>query len=449
MGVLQHSIFEVGEIRLQGHDIEFCYALRGGPDADLTFCETLSLPYQLPAPNGDDDNVKILLSGIQLALGVSYYKTCVPENIVLPSPLPREEAHFWNTLYGEGMGEFWYSNSLDPRGRINFPESDAQSLPLAQTHKHSEKALVLVGGGKDSAVAAEIVKAAGVSAAAFSVGTSNWQQRSADAMGLKYLIAKRRIDPKLFELNAKGAYNGHVPISACIAFIAELVAYLGGYSDIVVANEGSANEGNTQWCGIDINHQWSKSLKFERAFQHWIAFKADGLPNYFSLLRTMGELEIAALFAKKPQHFSEFASCNANFKVQGRTTSRWCGVCPKCVFVQLAMKPFLGAAAMQDIFSGENFLENQNNRTILRDLLGAGEHKPFECVGSQAECQAAMAVLHSRGDLSDELSAWFKQYFPEQVNQAALLWQQALAPSVEHAMPAQWLERVDAYRRSA
>jgi len=59
------------------------------------------------------------------------------------------------------------------------------------------------------------------------------------------LVMKRAIDPKLFEMNNAGYYNGHVPISGIIAFVLVTVAYLYDYNFIVMSNEKSANEGNT------------------------------------------------------------------------------------------------------------------------------------------------------------------------------------------------------------
>ena len=81
---------------------------------------------------------------------------------------------------------------------------------------------------------------------------------------------KRTIDPLLFEMNQQGYYNGHVPISGIIAFVLTTAAYLYNYSYIVMSNERSADEGNTEMDGVIINHQWSKSFEFEEAFSQYL-----------------------------------------------------------------------------------------------------------------------------------------------------------------------------------
>jgi 7-cyano-7-deazaguanine synthase in queuosine biosynthesis len=444
----QRFVFEAYEV--DGHCLRFRYALCHGSGSDIRFVESITLPESLPAPDVTDALTQRLLQGIHLALGVSYFKAAVPQHIDHP-PLTVEEASFWQTLYGEGMGEFWYSNQLDPRGRVFFtatPEKTLAPLPLPKPER--ERVLVMVGGGKDSAVAAEIVKAAGVEAVAFSMGTSVWQQRSAAAMGLESLVVHRKIDAALFELNSQGAYNGHIPISACIAFVSALVAVLGGYSAMIVANERSANEGNTQWNGFDINHQWSKSLRFERAFQQWLLAQTQAAPQYFSVLRTMGELEIARHFARHSHYLQAFASCNANFRVApgGEEAAHWCGHCPKCVFVQLVLKPFLDDKAMQQAFGVDDFISAPENREIVAGLLGHEAIKPFECVGAKDECIAAMAKLVSEERVSPSLQQWFQTHFADSLSNAEALWQEAMATGADHAMPSNWQERLDAFQRN-
>ena len=50
------------------------------------------------------------------------------------------------------------------------------------------------------------------------------------------------MDPKLFEMNEQGYYNGHVPISGIIAFVLVTASYLYDYRYIVMSNEKSADE---------------------------------------------------------------------------------------------------------------------------------------------------------------------------------------------------------------
>ena len=69
------------------------------------------------------------------------------------------------------------------------------------------------------------------------------------------------------------------------------------FSDAVLSNERSANAGNTEKDGRIVNHQWSKSLEFEKAFQQLTAPVIKDF-RYFSLLRPLSELAIAKLFSR-------------------------------------------------------------------------------------------------------------------------------------------------------
>jgi hypothetical protein len=417
--------------------------LTDGEDPDVAFEERLVLPEAVPVPDPADPGVAALLDGMHRAFGVSYFKAAVPAR-VRARPLPEDDARFWDTLYTLGLGEFYYRNDLDPRGRVCFPRGS--SLPSARQREPThERVLLLAGGGKDSAVAREVVRHAGVSADALSLGTAPWITRSVEAMGLRHLVIRRDVDPTLFELNERGAWNGHVPISACIAFVASLVAYVGGYAAVIVANERSADEPNLVWNGIPVNHQWSKSLDFERAFQAWCARRWSGDPVYFSILRPLSEVRIAAAFARHAQYFAHFTSCNANFRYRAHAVPpRWCGRCPKCVFVQLALAPQLDDGTLDHVFGGQ-FFADPANRQILEALVGMTGFKPFECVGTATESRAALARLATQGRLAESVRPWYLQHVAPSVDDPAAEWRRATAVGGPHCIPPTWEARLRAY----
>jgi len=109
---------------------------------------------------------------------------------------------------------------------------------------------------------------------------------------------RRTIDPKLFELNNDGALNGHVPISAILAFLGVTSAILRGKQNVILSNENSANEPTLEFNGVPVNHQYSKSLEFETDFQSYVHTHISSDVNYFSFLRPLSELKIAELFCK-------------------------------------------------------------------------------------------------------------------------------------------------------
>ncbi len=429
--------------------------MSGGPDPDRRFCEVLHLPAGLPAPDPDDPGTQALIRACLLSFGVSYYKAALPPAILAPG-LEAAQAPFWDLLYGEGLGEFYFRNGLAIPASPGFAaaasgrQTGPAQAPVTSDLGVRRPTLVLIGGGKDSGLVAEVVRASGMPAAALSLGDSPWMARSADAAGLTLHRIRRRIDPLLLELNAQGAWNGHVPISACIAAVAMLVARAGGFGDVLVGNERGADDANLVWQGRAVNHQWSKSSRFEQAFQAWCASEVGPWPRYASLLRPLGEVRIAREFARCTRQHGNFTSCNRNFRLDPASRpERWCGECAKCVFVALILTPHLDEAAALAIF-GQDILAHPGNRGHLEALLGIADVKPWDCVGTPRECWLSLLALAREARLPDTLA----DLLP--LAPAALrgdgftrAWQEELAPGPAPALSPAWRARLDAYLGAA
>ncbi|MCX6721480.1 MAG: UDP-N-acetylmuramoyl-L-alanine--D-glutamate ligase, partial [Candidatus Staskawiczbacteria bacterium] len=222
---------------------------------------------------------------------------------------------------------------------------------------------------------------------------------------IEVLKIRRHIDEKLLDKLA-GYYQGHIPISGIYAFLGILSCALYNFSYFVVSNEFSSNFGNTRYKGKVINHQWSKSYEFETLFQKHVENSISPDLFYFSLMRPFYEIRIAELFVNYKEYFPFFSSCNANFKIDQDNADRkqWCGKCPKCIFAFLLFSPFLSKEALIGIF-GQNYFQNVDNLVTIRDILGFGKIKPFDCVGTFDEAKAAfyMAREKFRDDVAGEM----------------------------------------------
>lgn len=219
--------------------------------------------------------------------------------------------------------------------------------------------------------------------------------------GLPCITIKRKLPRKLFEMNEQGALNGHVPITAYLSALCVFIAKLIGFDEIAMSNEKSANEGNVEYLGKEINHQWSKSAEFETMFATYIKNCVDPDLKYFSALRQMTELEIAGEFAKLPQYFHCTTSCNRNWKIAGeKHDERWCGTCPKCTFVFALMAAHLKKDAVLKIFE-KNIFEDTSTIPLFKQLLGLEGFKPFECVGTPEETAKAFGMIADRGEFDD------------------------------------------------
>ena len=226
---------------------------------------------------------------------------------------------------------------------------------------------VPVGGGKDSIVTLECLKAAGEDLVLFSLGDAEPIAACIAASGLPSIRVRRRLDPGLLTLNEQGALNGHVPITGILSAIVLACAVLAGFDTIAMSNEHSASAPNLTIGGVGINHQYSKSLEFERDFADYIARHITPSIAYFSLLRPLSEIEIARRFARYPQYFGIFRSCNTAFRQSPAERGRhWCCNCPKCRFVFLALAPSLPKRELIAIFGRDMLDDESPNRRVCR-----------------------------------------------------------------------------------
>ncbi len=385
---------------LAGKRIEFDYEVGFAGREPMQFTEKVVLPRTPDASAVPPDLIDRLLRDVHLMLGVSYYKLYCPPEIRLTYELSREQATFWETVYRKGLGEFAYRNNLDLRGRIRFPHMDAvhSSVDIPRTGR----ALVGIGGGKDSIVAVELLKAEKYQLDGLIIETyakHDIAQKVCDIGGIGSLVIRRMLDEKIFG-EIKGSYKGHIPISAVYAFLGVLAAALYDYRYVVVGNEYSSNFGNVEHAGETVNHQWSKSAEFETLFQEYVKTNLTPSITYFSIARPFYEIRIGELFSRYSQYFQHFTGCNAKFRMDEtrRPHGLWCCECPKCAFVFLMLAPFMPREQLIGIF-GKDMLDDRALMPLFADVLGFGDMKPFDCVGTFEEAQAALYLLRdSYGD---------------------------------------------------
>jgi len=404
---------------------------------------------------------------LHLIAGVSYYKAGVPGEIRVEScALDAQTAAFLDALYLHGLGEFAYHNKLDLRGRIRFPaqmssvgaasaamllpdlpEGTAAEAAPTEAAASRQRTLVPIGGGKDSLVSVEILKAAGVDATAVWVGNSPLIAACAERTGLPRLNIRRELSPLLFEYNKAGAYNGHIPVTAINSAILALAAVLYGHDAIAFSNERSASSATLEYDGQPVNHQWSKGWDFERGFHERLHALVSPTLDYYSLLRPLSELAVAERFARSSRYDDVFSSCNRNFRILGpKPADRWCGQCPKCHFVFLALAPFMPKPRLLAIF-GRNLLDDESLAPAFDALMEYRDHKPFECVGEGSESRAAMAALGARAEWrEDALVARFVDEIQPQLGTDGPTLAQLLAPAGEDRIPPRLRGFVDAHR---
>jgi hypothetical protein len=318
---------------------------------------------------------------------ISYWKAaCPPKVMIRAGFLNEEQVAWWKKLYYHGLGEFFFLNGIKTDGQ-HFMEivSKGEAVTVAQVPLDNNKVLVPVGGGKDSVVSLELLKNSRFAVHPFLLNPREAGLRTIAIAGFseeESVVVHRKLDPMLLRLNESGFLNGHTPFSALLAFVSSFTAILSGTGNIALSNESSANQSTVP--GSKINHQYSKSFEFEQDFNHYLKKYVHPGLRYFSFLRPLNELQIAALFSRFPQHHFSFRSCNV-----GSKTDSWCCQCSKCLFTYVMLTPFLSQEKLEKIF-GNNLLKDNTLASIMDELDGKAAVKPFECVGTPEEVSAAV-----------------------------------------------------------
>jgi UDP-N-acetyl-alpha-D-muramoyl-L-alanyl-L-glutamate epimerase len=340
----------------------------------------------------------------------SYWKaTASPLIEVHAGNLTLDQTLWWEDLLIHGMGEYFYRNDIDftaadfvkivPNGNARYKPYPGPLPP---------RSLLTIGGGRDSALAAGLLRDSGQPFTCMMLNPSAAARKIASLVTrADPVIIRRAIRPELLDLNRRGFLNGHTPFSAYLAFLGAVCLLLYGYSNVIVANERSSDEGNVEYRGKEINHQYSKSLRFEALFDEYLSKYLAVSGRYFSFVRPLYELRIGKLFSNFPEFFEVFKSCNRN------RSDSWCGQCPKCVSVFLTMYPFVSRSALMQIF-GADLFHRDETVPILRELAGF-EVKPFECVATTKEILAALSLAIARARSAGEPLPPVLQYASEHI----------------------------------
>jgi len=378
------------------------YAFDNGPE----LVEQITFPHAPWPPEASRQACfQRALEILHLIAGVSYYKAGLSPRIeCLKGRSLDGLVEFMTGLYVRGLAEFGYVNQVDVAAKVHFSAGHGPLASRAQSARPlilPERALVAMGGGKDSLVGLDLVQKAGLPVMPVCVGGSELIRRTVTMAGLPLIAIGRRLAPELVQMNREGALNGHIPVTAVNSAILLCASILYGFRYIVFSNERSADEATLVTAdGVEVNHQYSKSMDFESAFRRVIAEQVSPDIEYFSVLRQYTELAIVRRFSRMGKFHKEYSSCNRNFHLDGpRVENRWCMDCPKCRFAALSLALFMSPEDVRAIQGGD-LLDDPEQEEGFRALCGLGYEKPFECVGEIGESRAALATLGQRNEWS-------------------------------------------------
>ncbi len=344
---------------------------------------------------------------------ISYWKSvCSPKVIVKCGYLNNDQIAFWKKIYFYGLGELFYRNNIKTSiEEFMQIETTGEVLEYDEIDKDHNGYIIPIGGGKDSNVTLEIIKNLTDDINPIIINPKPVTLECAKIAGYereKVIEVYRTIDPRLLELNEKGYINGHTPFSAMLAFVSYFIGHILSKKYIALSNENSANESNVD--GEKINHQYSKSFEFECDFENYAEKYLKSDVKYFSFLRPLNELQIAKLFSRYEKYHKVFKSCNVGSKEK---EWKWCLNCAKCLFAYIILSPYLYKEKLINIF-GEDLFEKEDLLETFIELIGKGENKPFDCVGTYEEVN--FAVSKTIENLNKENLPYLLKYYYEKYN---------------------------------
>lgn len=391
-----------------------------------TFTDRLMFP-NVPAEAWEKVPKEVLeptLQALLTMLGINYWCAFPTKNIHIEGfSLTREQAQFWNSLYLNGLAEFFFDMKMDFNDLIGFPYDKSLTTPQPARFERPHRALLLNGAGKDSILSAEMLKAEGTLFDFFAFAPTPAHKKIASLVGAKTVTVTRRRDPFLDAVMAWLPISNAYPSVSTFTFVAALLAELLGYNSIVFSNERSADFGNTTFRGLPVNHQWCKSSEAEKLINDYIQNFITPDIKTSSLLRKFSELEIVRRFVQYPQYLSQVTSCNAYFWLSpperfflSRTKAYWCKSCPKCVFLFACYAAFLPKEEVVKMF-GADLYNRKRLLKLERRILGIEGFKPLDCVGEPEEMILAMHMAEKRGEYAREPAMdLFKTYFNSTYN---------------------------------
>ncbi|MEE9412866.1 MAG: hypothetical protein V3V22_07420 [Methylococcales bacterium] len=438
---IEYFSFDKYEYDFQNGKAKFYYSF----DDSIIFTEEIIFNNS-PKSLSMDKQVALdrILSYLHLALGVSYYKAAVPSKIIVKTgDISKHTGLFFDKLYLNGLDEFAYTNNLSLKKVIKFPFSDSKKN-LSVNINLKDRAVLPIGGGKDSLVAYDIIKSSGNEFCLFHIGDHSCYKELQTYSKNNIINIHRKISNNIIKLNNMGAYNGHIPISSIFAFLSLAASVIYDYNTVIMSNERSANVGSIMSDGKEVNHQYSKSLEFETDFSKLVSDEIINSYAYFSMLRPFSELSISKMFSKLTYAHDMFISCNQASKLKNKL-DKWCLNCPKCRFVFLSLSPYIKKNDLINIF-GFNLLDDPSQENGYMALVGIDDSKPFECVGEIEESIVAFSLVSKNNEWHNDLIVKkIMNRISLSNDELVRLTNEVLQPRFDSNIPSRYLKMINDY----
>ncbi|WP_299321894.1 hypothetical protein [Parasphingopyxis sp.] len=309
----------------------------------------------------------------------------------------------WASIFENVWAQWRYENRITDYRVPELPEPAAPTAEPVARDLPDDCYLAFCGGGKDSLLTLSLLGELGVSydSLAYSAsfyGTAPKQHALIDRL-LDHGAPRRRhkqwvsdqfLDVPVTELRPDfGVEHITAAETPSSIFAALPIVLAHGHRYICLAHERSADTGQVEWNGEDINHQWGKSFAAEALLNGYIRDHLIADFDYFSILKPVYDVTIFAALTGVEDAVPATHSCNIS--------KPWCLACPKCLYVWLGYAAFLDRETMIATFGDVNLLDREENIFTYRQLVGLEDQLPFECIGQAREAALFMRLAERRG----------------------------------------------------
>lgn len=315
----------------------------------------------------------------------------------------------WETMFHHVWGVWRLENDRPdyrlPRGPdvVSTPAPPASADPVA-IDAPSDRLLLLCGGGKDSLACMQLLERADVAYDTFVYSHSVYGPGDHQHELIDRLVDRRR---------PRARHRGWVIDDAMDAPIAATQPELGirrilaaetvssywtalpvalhhGLDQVALGVTRSTDEHNLTWAetGEDINYLWGMSSVAEQLLHDYVRRHLVSDLSMFHLLRPLHDLDVMAVLRDATDDVPSTHSCARR--------KPWCCRCAKCIYVWMQYVAWLPAETVERCFD-VNLFDLEENRTLLRKVLGLEDHKPTDCVGTISEARLAFAMCRAKG----------------------------------------------------
>jgi hypothetical protein len=177
--------------------------------------------------NIPEEVLKPTLESLLIMLGINYWCLFPTNNIKIKNfSLTKEQAEFWEKLYLNGLGEFFYDMKMDFHNLIKFPYEENLVLEKSKNINLPKKSLLLNGAGKDSILSAEILKSLNIPFDFFAFAPTPAHKKIAKLVDTKTIKVKRKFDFWMEFYRSTFAISNSYPSVSTFTFTAVLISIL-------------------------------------------------------------------------------------------------------------------------------------------------------------------------------------------------------------------------------